>query len=1282
VAPPRLLPMTPGTKQNNPFSKNIPLGRPRDRIGRWLFGIASLLVAVGAIAAAVFGYVLPLSRETRSAAAWVEHTQAVIVAIGRVQTSVETIMADARGFVLTDDPNFLGLSTQSDAIWARFAEVRVLTADNPRQQDHLNTLSNQISAQLAVVARMIQLTRGGDSKRAADVVRGGEGEAFVNAIRLTTTDMIAEEQRLLIERHAKVDSIELWSTRIVVSLCILAICGLLVSFVIVARALLARAANRDARAAAAERQQLLDLIGVSLLMVLRDASGKIIYWSDGCAQLYGWTSEQATGRLAHELLQTTFPCPQAEIETALHTTGSWHGQLRQKTQSGAEVIVVASKVVRDFEDGTEKLIVTTMADVTALRQAEAELKVSEAQLHSLVDTAADGFIIAKADGRIQSVNRAVLRMFGYERADQLIGGNLTMLMPAADGARHDGYIRAHRSGAPPRAIDVPGRDLLAIRRDGSEFPIELSVSSFGTNGDHYLTGIIRDATARKQAEMALRDSETKLRLFIDGAPAAIAMFDTQMRYLAVSRRFIADYQIGNQTQASLLGRSHYEVFPEIPENWRIVHNRVLSGETLSSDEEPFPREDGYIDWVRWEMVPWRLADGTIGGALLFSESTTDRKMAEAALRDSEARLRLVQQVGGIAYSDRTLPDLDAFISEEFIKLYGLPCGQTRMAATDILAMFHPGDREAVEALTRVAWDQGGVFTTEFRILPRDRPMRWITMRFEVLRGPDGKPNRLISAQQDITEIVAARQALASHAAELERRVAERTAALGEAEARFRGIFDSQFQFIILLSLDGTILEMNRTALDASGLTRGGVVGQPAWEIGLWPAAERKRLRREIAQAAQGEPVRRELEINGARGRSIWTDFSLTPSRDPATGAVMWIIAEGRDLTENRNLANQLVQAQKVQALGQLAGGIAHDFNNILQAVSGAAALIELRPDNQEKVRRLSATIITASARGTSITQRLLSFARRGDLRSEVVATADLLNNMCEVLAHTLGSTISIRTEVPADIPALVADQAQLETAIINLGTNARDAMPDGGTLVLSAEADHVRDGQVHPAALAAGDYVRLTIADNGIGMDAAVLARVNEPFFTTKPQGQGTGLGVPMVKGFAEQSGGGLSIASTPGSGTTVVLWLRQASDTVVSSPDADSHLNMGHGPSARILIVDDDDLVRETVAAQLEAEGLLTLVASSGPEAIALIEAGEVIDAMVSDLSMPGMNGVTAIEKVRAMRPGLPCFLMTGYVGERAALSSANAFTLVRKPISGRALVAQIEASLEGARR
>jgi len=322
----------------------------------------------------------------------------------------------------------------------------------------------------------------------------------------------------------------------------------------------------------------------------------------------------------------------------------------------------------------------------------------------------------------------------------------------------------------------------------------------------------------------------------------------------------------------------------------------------------------------------------------------------------------------------------------------------------------------------------------------------------------------------------------------------------------------------------------------------------------------------------------------------------------------------------------------------------------------------------------------AVSRGTSITRRLLSFARRGELRAEPIDTTELLTSMGEILKHTLGGGITVRVLTDPDSPWVLTDRGQLETALVNLASNARDAMPTGGPLTISAVSESVHDNGAIPAGLGPGRYVRITVADTGSGMDAETLARVTEPFFTTKPPGKGTGLGLSMVRGFVEQSGGRLSIQSSAGTGTTVSIWLsetdappggrpNQATRSAQSAPAGTASL-------MRILLVDDDDLVRETLAMELESLGLATLVACSGAEALTLLEAGEAVDVLVTDLLMPDMSGTDTIRKARQSRPELPCFLLTGYADD-IVLHGSSDFTLIRKPIGARELTGRIEASL-----
>ena len=393
---------------------------------------------------------------------------------------------------------------------------------------------------------------------------------------------------------------------------------------------------------------------------------------------------------------------------------------------------------------------------------------------------------------------------------------------------------------------------------------------------------------------------------------------------------------------------------------------------------------------------------------------------------------------------------------------------------------------------------------------------------------------------------------------------------------------------------------------------------------------------------------------------------------------------GREVAAREQAQAQLAQAQRMEALGQLAGGIAHDFNNVLQAVSGGLALIGRRAGDAEVVRQLARMAGDAAERGAAITGRLLSFARKGELRAEPVPAGPLLEGMREILVATLGPGIETRIAMDATLPALLADKAQLETVLVNLAVNARDAMPDGGCLTLQAAVETVADARRHHAGLAAGEYVRLDVVDTGTGMDAATLTRASEPFFTTKPLGQGTGLGLAMARGFAQQSGGAFAIRSVPGEGTTVSLWFPRAS---VSTLDAG--INAVGQPGAlmpglarRIMVVDDDPMVRAVLVGQLEGLGYVVTQAGDGLAALAQLDAGAETDLLVTDFAMPGMNGAVLIGEARRRRPALPALLLTGYadpglqssVGREPGVGTV----LLRKPVSADELAGQVAALLD----
>ncbi len=397
---------------------------------------------------------------------------------------------------------------------------------------------------------------------------------------------------------------------------------------------------------------------------------------------------------------------------------------------------------------------------------------------------------------------------------------------------------------------------------------------------------------------------------------------------------------------------------------------------------------------------------------------------------------------------------------------------------------------------------------------------------------------------------------------------------------------------------------------------------------------------------------------------------------------------GAEALEREQAEARLAQAQRMEALGQLAGGIAHDFNNVLQAVVGGLSLIQRRASDADRVRQLARMAGDAAERGSLITGRLLAFARRDALQAESVRPAALLEGLHEMLAHTLGIGITTRVAADDHLPTLWADRGQLETVLVNLAVNARDAMPAGGTLCFTAAHETVAD-EVHPAGLVPGGYVRLAVSDTGTGMSASTLARACEPFFTTKPLGQGTGLGLAMARGFAQQSGGGFAIESVVGQGSTVTLWLPEATAACQSIESERPALALRHATlatpaTARVLLVDDDAMVREALAGQMEEQGYRVMQASDGLEALARLDGGAVADLLVSDFAMPGMNGLMLIQEVRRRRPDLPALLLTGYADPGVQLTvegtEMEITALLRKPVSGTALVERAAALLHAA--
>ena len=344
---------------------------------------------------------------------------------------------------------------------------------------------------------------------------------------------------------------------------------------------------------------------------------------------------------------------------------------------------------------------------------------------------------------------------------------------------------------------------------------------------------------------------------------------------------------------------------------------------------------------------------------------------------------------------------------------------------------------------------------------------------------------------------------------------------------------------------------------------------------------------------------------------------------------------------------QLHEVQKLETLGQLTGGVAHDFNNLLTPITGALDLLHKQyADKDARSARLLSNALKAADRARTLVQRLLGFARRQTLRTEAIDIVRLINGMRDLIASSVGPTIEISIDAEPDLPLAIVDPNQLELAVLNLCVNARDAMPEGGRLTIAARKERAEIGTL--PALAPGDYVRLSVGDDGCGMANETLSRAIEPFYSTKEIGRGTGLGLSMVHGLAAQLGGGFSISSQLGEGTRVDLYLPVAATGATEIGLIASGATGSSGRELRVLLVDDEDLVRFATAEMVRELGHHVIEASSGAEALEQLSGGLEVDAVVTDYKMPRMDGAELARRIRESRPEMPVLIITGYTGIR----------------------------------
>ncbi|MFW6028287.1 MAG: PAS domain-containing protein, partial [bacterium] len=613
------------------------------------------------------------------------------------------------------------------------------------------------------------------------------------------------------------------------------------------------------------------------------------------------------------------------------------------------------------------------------------------------------------------------------------------------------------------------------------------------------------------------------------------------------------------------------------------------------------------------------------------QDVSDRDRSEAALRASEARWRLALKTGRMIAFDVDLETGTATLSDHAQHIVGFTHGHY----ADFFGAIHPQDRPRVEAVVERAIAEQSLFHVEFRLVRPDGRVAWLSQSGGLTEKVGGEARHLAGVCIDITEQKGLERAL--------RDSEERERAFAAVSSDWRWETDENLRFT--LNLGGP---------PDSGIGGFDMIGKTRWEVArAHPTSEpwKSHIRDHEARL---EFRNFEYELEDSTGNVRCISTSGRPFFDDE-GRFRGYRGAASDQTARKKLEAILQQSQRMEAIGQLSGGVAHDFNNLLTIILGNAEVLVERLDAEGKLQPLAALILSAAERGADLTDRLLAFARRQALEPVSMSVNAAVERMAGILQRSVGDHIRLELSLAEDLHWAHVDAALLESTILNLAVNARDAMPQGGTMTIattnlvveSTADDEYRD-------LAPGDYVKITVMDTGAGMSPEVLQRVFEPFFTTKGAGKGagkgSGLGLPMAQGFASQSGGQITVESQPGCGTRVSLILPR-SKSVPLAGDTSEKIDGLAGGSERILVVEDEPDVRRYVVAQLESLGYATEEAGDGPSALAVLQSSKAFDLLFTDVVLPmHMNGLELAARARAMCPQLKVLFSSGFSAQVSA--------------------------------
>ncbi len=981
---------------------------------------------------------------------------------------------------------------------------------------------------------------------------------------------------------------------------------------------------------------------------VKDRQGRYLLFNEGAARLVGRSVAEVLGqddssifsqedyRLIREhdrlVMETGQPCTTEEVLTAAGVTRTY----------------LATKAPYRDASGNIIGLVGISRDITERRKAQTE--VAEAQRFSqrLIETSPVAIVTYKASGATVMANAASVKMLGAPSEEAVKAQNFRQI----ESWKRTGLLqtaeKALASGQPQE------QEIKTVNSFGKEVWLHCRLVPFSFSQEQYLLGFFDDIRERKQAEEAVQASEERFRQLAENIEEVFYNYDpVSGRLLYVNPAF---ERIWGRSCASLYANpvSYLEdAHPEDRPAAAAAFERQLAGQDTDVEFRIF-RPDGSIRWVNEQAAPVLDGQGKVTRIVGTVRDITERKLAAEKMRVNEERFQLLAKATKDAIWDWDLLTNKLWWGQGFETLFGFRREEVEPTIDSWTSRVHPEEREAIVVdVQRVIASGEASWSGEYRFRRQDGSYAYVLDRGYILRDAEGKAIRMIGGITDMSE----------------RR---------EAEEKLRDqatLLDKAQDAILVRDLEHRILYWNKSAERLYGWTAEEAMNRLVSEL-FYKDTTAFQTATE-ATLKEGEWVG-EIEQRTKQGEDIIVEGRWTLVRDKQ-GQPKSILAINTDITQRKKLEQQFLRAQRMESIGTLAGGIAHDLNNVLAPIIMSIDLLKLEETNAERLRMLE-MIEGSASRGAAMVGQVLSFARGLEGRRIEVQARHLIRDIIKIANETFPKNIQVLSRTDKDLWLLKADPTQLHQVLLNLCVNARDAMPDGGQITITAENMQV-DAQYAAMNIEAreGPYVKIEVEDSGTGIPKAIIEKIFDPFFTTKEVGKGTGLGLSTVQAIIKSHGGFIRVYSEPGMGAKFRIYL-PAQTTGSTAEHGGIQVKLPRGNGETLLVVDDEASIRQITKQTLEAFGYKVLLAADGSEAVSLyVQHQQEVALVLTDMMMPVMDGPATIQVLKRLNPqvliiGASGISSNGKVAQAAGLGVVH---FLPKPYTAETLLNAIHEAL-----